>query len=860
MIVRGSPAALAAGVMVMFGCQREMRAAGGGSVPAAMNPTDPGNGESMPAVSQATPPRPIVLARPGAAAWGSAGAEVIDTRKFPAAIQPETFIGEPRRVREVLPPHEKPAPPGAGAENGLVAGRSLDEPRTTPGRMWPSVGQTGWNPPDPTLAVGPNHAVVTVNSRVEFFTKAGVRTFAAPLDQSGSPGFFEPLGAGGFCFDPKCFYDHHAGRFVIVVLETYGSTEAWVDIAVSDDSDPNGTWYKYRTNAVIDDGTRTYWWDFPGAGYDQNAWYVTGNLFGLSSSGYGGFGVRVFDKSSMLSGGTATYATLRQSGYTVQPALHFGANVAGFMATVENSTTVKLWAVTNPLTAPALVSTNVTVPAYTGAVEAPSLNTLSRVSNAGMTMPYWRNGRLFMCHNASVGGRNQARWHEFDTGAWPVSGAVTRLQSGNVDGGAAYHTVFPAIAVNAAGNVGMSLGLTGEGLRVACAIAGRLGTDPPGRMGQCVIVKPGDVDAGGRWGDYYAVAVDPTDDTTFWAVAEYRNSGGWQNWVGSFTVTPGAVCHPLADDAGLFQIGVNGARAIDVMANDWHSAGAAMTITAFDATSTLGGTVARSVGTGPGGRDQLVYTPPASLVGSVGWDSFNYTLGDTSGNSAGAAVVAQAFYPPNYRNPENPGASRPGVTADWYALDAGVNSLPNFTTLTRYDSDLIPSLNIAATNGNISTSGRADNLGAIFDGYINVAASDVYRLYITSDDGSKLYLGSALIVDHNGTHGMTERASVNIGLKPGKHRVRAEYFEAGGGAGAIVSWSATGLTKAAVPAVAWFTYCAADFNRSASVTVQDLFDFLAAYFAGQGSADFNGSGATTVQDIFDYLTAYFGGC
>lgn len=54
--------------------------------------------------------------------------------------------------------------------------------------------------------------------------------------------------------------------------------------------------------------------------------------------------------------------------------------------------------------------------------------------------------------------------------------------------------------------------------------------------------------------------------------------------------------------------------------------------------------------------------------------------------------------------------------------------------------------------------------------------------------------------------------------------------------------------------------CPADFNGSGAVTVQDIFDFLGAYFANIPSADFNGSGAVTVQDIFDFLGAYFTGC
>lgn len=54
--------------------------------------------------------------------------------------------------------------------------------------------------------------------------------------------------------------------------------------------------------------------------------------------------------------------------------------------------------------------------------------------------------------------------------------------------------------------------------------------------------------------------------------------------------------------------------------------------------------------------------------------------------------------------------------------------------------------------------------------------------------------------------------------------------------------------------------CAANFNQSGGVSVQDIFDFLGAYFEGDPSANFNNSGGITVQDIFDFLSAYFAGC
>lgn len=71
------------------------------------------------------------------------------------------------------------------------------------------------------------------------------------------------------------------------------------------------------------------------------------------------------------------------------------------------------------------------------------------------------------------------------------------------------------------------------------------------------------------------------------------------------------------------------------------------------------------------------------------------------------------------------------------------------------------------------------------------------------------------------------------------------------GCGSVTSMAAT-LTLGAA--------CPSDFNQSGSTTVQDIFDFLSAYFVGDPRADINGAGGVTVQDIFDFLSYYFLGC
>ncbi len=54
--------------------------------------------------------------------------------------------------------------------------------------------------------------------------------------------------------------------------------------------------------------------------------------------------------------------------------------------------------------------------------------------------------------------------------------------------------------------------------------------------------------------------------------------------------------------------------------------------------------------------------------------------------------------------------------------------------------------------------------------------------------------------------------------------------------------------------------CKADINGVNGITVQDIFDFLSAWFAGTPIGDFDGSGANTVSVIFAFLSAWFAGC
>lgn len=496
-------------------------------------------------------PSPLPAERPigdlteeGAVAWGMTEAAVIDTRTFPQQIViPEVPIDQ-ARLNRVHRPQTTGRPVIRGDErDGLVnfpLGTTRDVQVIDQGSLFQfsAMDRTGWSPPDPTLAVGPDHIVSTVNQSIAWYTRQGTLQFQQILGSQGNPGFFGSVGAGNFTFDPKCFFDQVAQRFVVVALEVYTST-AYITIAVSDDADPNGVWYRYRTDAVINVSGTTYWWDFPGFGYDDDAYYVTGNLFGLSSSGFAGAGFRVFRKSDVLNGQPAVYSTLRDGGVaSVQVAHHFGNTPAPYFVSTAGSGSIRIHAIENPITSPVLRSITVPVPGYSTIGDAPAQGGGSlfivdgRIWNA-----QWRNGQLLATHHISVGGVAKPRWYEFSTNGWPFSGQWPSLvQSGNSDPGAGIHGFFPAIYSNSRGEIAMVYGTSSSTQTVGMVITGRSPSDPAGTMAQPITVRQSpSAGSDGRWGDYYDVAIDPNDGTTFWVIGQTQEPGiGWDTRIASF--------------------------------------------------------------------------------------------------------------------------------------------------------------------------------------------------------------------------------------------------------------------------------------------------------------------------------------
>jgi len=76
-------------------------------------------------------------------------------------------------------------------------------------------------------------------------------------------------------------------------------------------------------------------------------------------------------------------------------------------------------------------------------------------------------------------------------------------------------------------------------------------------------------------------------------------------------------------------------------------------------------------------------------------------------------------------------------------------------------------------------------------GGFDVNQAGVYQFRLRSDDGSRLYLGDQLIVDHWGLHGPTEQTEA-VSLGPGRARLELRYFDYGGSNVLDIEWLAPG--------------------------------------------------------------------
>ena len=93
------------------------------------------------------------------------------------------------------------------------------------------------------------------------------------------------------------------------------------------------------------------------------------------------------------------------------------------------------------------------------------------------------------------------------------------------------------------------------------------------------------------------------------------------------------------------------------------------------------------------------------------------------------------------------------------------------------------------------------NYAVKFTGFLDVPADGLYTFFLRSDDGSRLMIGSKLVADNDGEHGMWSKRG-EIKLRAGKHPIQVDYFNAGNSSGLELRYSGPGTAKQVIPITA----------------------------------------------------------
>ena len=468
----------------------------------------------------------------------------LDLKKF----NPQIDISP--RLKHVEKEHEMEVKVPYGTPNNLIAGGVLTVPRISLAStaLFPGISATGWEPPDPDIAVGPTHIVEVVNSTIAIFTKNGNKVF----EQTGQ-NFFKSVSPESFDFDPKIIYDQVAKRFVYVDLglndQSTGGTASLL-IGVSNTSDPTGTWKLFKVDVKQTNGSNNFWWDYPGMGYNKDMICFSGNMFAMQgSSGFNGVQLVSFDKSTLYAGTATPFKTTVSDGFTIQLAkTEDSTSTSVFGVETNSQTSMRLTAITKNGSNHDVTLAAVPVPAWTfdqGFVTGPG-GIKVQTDGDRTFVAASRSGHVLSSHTVAVSGSDgspAARWYDFKTNNWPASGSPTLFQSGQLDPPAGHGYLYPAINLDSKGGYGMAFSMVGTSTPGKLMGSGRKPSDPLGTMGQPILLENSTASQyngfSTRWGDYHDVELDPVDSRTFWAVGMGAGAQGkWQTFIKSFLVSP----------------------------------------------------------------------------------------------------------------------------------------------------------------------------------------------------------------------------------------------------------------------------------------------------------------------------------
>ena len=378
------------------------------------------------------------------------------------------------------------------------------------------IGFDGVIPPNPTIAAGPEHLLALTNGTVAVLLKDGTAVAQSTLFD-----FFTPVVLpGDFMTDPRAIFD--SGRFwVTVASQRRNPFAAFFLLAVSQTSDPTGNWTFYALDAARDNDTPTNnFADLPSLGSDDNAIYLTANMFDSSDLSFRGAKIRVLRKQPLLDSKDAVFfdfSDLQNLGshvFHLQAAQSLGSAPAGFFVNTHFPTScdLTLWRVTNPPgSAPFLSKVAIAVGGDCGTPpNASQPDTTQRIESGGPRIinAIWRNGSLWaaaaVAHDWGSGAVATARIFQINTSAFPVVGVDQDFLYGS-DG---VHVFYPVVSVDPFGDLLLGFNQSSDTQYVSLGFGGQAASDARNTLSGAAVLKAGaasyvllDYAGRNRWGD-----------------------------------------------------------------------------------------------------------------------------------------------------------------------------------------------------------------------------------------------------------------------------------------------------------------------------------------------------------------------
>jgi hypothetical protein len=462
----------------------------------------------------------------------------------------------------------------------------------------------GCLPPDTDGDVGPNHYIQSVNSSIRIHDKTGA-VVSGPTTYNS---FFAALGPGTPCGagqndgDGLAFYDHIADRFVVTdfAFPSFPGTSFYQCIGVSMTGDPvAGGWW--LSALQVDPANPSFLGDYPKFGLWPDAYYMSVNLFNPSFSG-----VRVYalNRAAMIGGGSSSaiaftinpadlgdqYSLLPATFRTGspppagQPEWFMDINSSATPGTVETQVFVRrfhadfvtpansTFGVGAGHTPDGTITVNGFVDAFdssfnTNIVPNGTANTSQFLDTLGDKLMYplvYQNlagvESIYSSHtvNNNQGGTGPTaiRWYQFNMTGNTIPATPTQQQTFN-NGADGLFRWMPSINVDMQGNLAIDYTASSTTVDPGIRYAGRLVSDPPNDLsqGEALLIAGGghQTSTSGRWGDYSATFVDPSDSCTFWHTNEYysaTSTAGWNTRVGTFKYAGCSVGTPTPTPTG----------------------------------------------------------------------------------------------------------------------------------------------------------------------------------------------------------------------------------------------------------------------------------------------------------------------